>query len=246
MASRAFHVTESALIERAAEMLPDIAKTITEASIRARLAHHSDARCTEGFLAKMIVLVEGDTEYVTLPLIARACEFDFDEHGIVVVPADGKTVMPLLMALFDSFHLPWFAIFDADADSKNAHEDINRALQNAAGIDDSETFPSTYVSDKIAAIRLNFDAQLREDIGTGQWDIISTRVNLELGLRSGSNKSMRAKAVVETFLDENENELPQFWIGLITAIRKNYESFYDSSSSENDDNEEEDDDEIPF
>jgi energy-coupling factor transporter ATP-binding protein EcfA2 len=67
----------------------------------------------EFLFSRRVLLVEGQTEYGALPVIARKLGKDFDEYGVSVVSVGGN-YFGLMMKILGGFALPWKAICDSD------------------------------------------------------------------------------------------------------------------------------------
>jgi putative ATP-dependent endonuclease of OLD family len=72
----------------------------------------------EGLFAKLVLLVEGPTEALSLPVYLDRCGFDHSKNGVAIVPVHGKGSLGKWKRLFAAFDIPVFLVFDNDA-----HED---------------------------------------------------------------------------------------------------------------------------
>lgn len=70
----------------------------------------------QGVFAETILLVEGATEYNTLPVYLNKNNFSLAEHGIEIVNCMGKNSIPLFWRLFKAYGYNCYVIFDMDAD----------------------------------------------------------------------------------------------------------------------------------
>ncbi len=71
---------------------------------------------TSVFPVKKVVLCEGITEEILLPVFAKICGYNFDEHGVYVISAGGKTqVVKYFYNYADSLKIPIFVLLDNDA-----------------------------------------------------------------------------------------------------------------------------------
>jgi len=69
------------------------------------------------FPAEKIVLVEGVTEEILLPIFAKFIGYDFDKNGIIVIAAGGKNqVVKKYYELIEELKLPIFVLLDKDAE----------------------------------------------------------------------------------------------------------------------------------
>ena len=68
------------------------------------------------FPIKKVVLAEGITEEILLPKFAQILKFNFNENGIIVIPAGGKNqVAKEYLKLRDELKVPIIILLDADA-----------------------------------------------------------------------------------------------------------------------------------
>lgn len=65
---------------------------------------------------KAVVLVEGITEEILLPVFSKICGFDFDTAGIQLISAGGKNqVVKLFYKFAEQLKIPIFVLLDSDA-----------------------------------------------------------------------------------------------------------------------------------
>jgi len=69
----------------------------------------------EGFFSKVVVLVEGVTESLALPLYFEKAGLDVAHEGVAVIPVQGKGNLAKWKRLFEFYGIPCFVIFDNDA-----------------------------------------------------------------------------------------------------------------------------------
>lgn len=89
--------------------------TFTAASVQARLATIMTPWLSEGFFADVLLLVEGPSDRAALLGVAEVLGYDFDQLGIAVLPCDSKSKLFTAAAIFKSFDLPTYCIWDGDA-----------------------------------------------------------------------------------------------------------------------------------
>ena len=87
---------------------------------RVRLAAEFDHERSEMFFARAVVLVEGQTERLSLPFIFRALGHDPDAEGVAIVEVGGKANLPLAARLLDELGIPFVVVFDADRGEASA------------------------------------------------------------------------------------------------------------------------------
>ncbi len=99
-----------------------------------------------GLFAKKIVLVEGATESLALPIYLRKVGLDVTKEGIAIVPVMGKGNLAKWWRFFTAYGIPTFITFDNDrADDRNATK--RKDALKALGVDDSEARRLTATED---------------------------------------------------------------------------------------------------
>jgi predicted ATPase len=88
-------------------------QTLSDAE-RVRLAAEFDHERSEMFFARSVVLVEGQTERLSLPFIFRALGHDPDAEGIAIVEVGGKSNLPIAARILRDLEIPFVVVFDAD------------------------------------------------------------------------------------------------------------------------------------
>ena len=79
------------------------------------------------FPIKKLLIVEGITEEILLPVFAKKMGKDFDRHGIYILGAGGKSKSPsLYLKLRERLKIPIILLFDADA--KEICENLSRYM----------------------------------------------------------------------------------------------------------------------
>lgn len=86
---------------------------------------YDDNNCEKfRFPINLVVLVEGITEEILLPVFAKKCDYDFDKYGIQIISAGGKNqVVKLFYEYAEQLKIPIFVLLDNDA--KENYEQIN-------------------------------------------------------------------------------------------------------------------------
>lgn len=81
------------------------------------------------FPIEKVIIVEGITEEILLPVFAEKCNYDFDKNGVQIVSAGGKNqVVKLFYTFAEQLKLPIFVLLDNDA--KENYEQIKLKMRN--------------------------------------------------------------------------------------------------------------------
>lgn len=89
-----------------------------------RVLSEFDTQRNEMFFARRVLLVEGDTEKVSMPFIFKALKVDANRFGISVIECGGKASIPLFAKVARAFGIPFVVLCDTDGggSSKASHE----------------------------------------------------------------------------------------------------------------------------
>jgi predicted ATP-dependent endonuclease of OLD family len=112
--AKVFQLPMSRMVEDSHTRMPSHKDKITAESLRERYSHAYTATRNEGFFAKQIILVEGQTEGYCLPIYARALGHEFDTMGLAVIECGGKDQIDRLYRIFNELGIPCFILFDFD------------------------------------------------------------------------------------------------------------------------------------
>ena len=78
-----------------------------------------------GFFARKIVLVEGPTESLALPVLLRRGGLEVEREGIAVISCDGVGNLAKWFRMFTSYEIPTYVVFDNDS-----REDADASRRN--------------------------------------------------------------------------------------------------------------------
>ena len=93
-----------------------------------RVLSEFDAERAELFLARAVVLVEGQTEKLALPFVFDALGHDVDRAGISIIECGGKWNIPLFARVCRAAGVPFVAVYDSDARPGHKPSAANRAI----------------------------------------------------------------------------------------------------------------------
>jgi putative ATP-dependent endonuclease of OLD family len=82
-----------------------------------RLMTEFDAQRSELFFARGVMLVEGITEKIALPLVFRALGHDINKLGLSIVECGGKTKLALFVRVARALEIPYVVVADHDVRS---------------------------------------------------------------------------------------------------------------------------------
>lgn len=80
----------------------------------------------EIFFAERWMIVEGQADYLLVHVLARALDYDLDQHGVAVIDAQNNGNPATFAALARALAIPWLAVFDGDNAGRKFVEAIRR------------------------------------------------------------------------------------------------------------------------
>lgn len=92
----------------------------TAEGIREKYAKVFNSEVSEGFFADKVVIVEGPSEQLILPIYADCLGIDFDRSNISIVHSSGKGPIDRLLRVFGGFDIPAYVFFDGDKKNTDA------------------------------------------------------------------------------------------------------------------------------
>lgn len=94
-----------------------------------------DAGRSELFFADKVILVEGDTEAVSIPSIAK--KLGIYKHSFSIINCGSKNNIPLYMKLLNKFKIPYVSVYDIDHQDGKSQDAIATADRDTQRIIDS-------------------------------------------------------------------------------------------------------------
>jgi predicted ATP-dependent endonuclease of OLD family len=135
----------------------------------------------------MVVLVEGASDKAAILATAELDGIDFGALGVAILPVDGKSKLDRPAAIFRSFEIPTFVIWDCDGKAGNvsdADKAANHALQNLLGL------PKEEVKDALSTIGSGFacfesalEETLKAEIGVELYQQQADVVKQQFGIQ---------------------------------------------------------------
>lgn len=176
-------------------------------------------KANEGFFAKKIILVEGQSESLILPYFFDLLGFDYIREGISIVRCGCKNEIDRFFRLYNEFGIPCYILFDGDKQNEGTEDEENTKNENKSilelfGITDKEWLDGS-INDRF----LGFEKRLED--------------NLNFSVL-GSNKSVKLFQQVKQNIITKEN-LPS-WVSEIVekikSLKEPVESVLKTSSEE--------------
>lgn len=105
---------------------------ITIESLQEYYKTTSNVKLNEGFFAKQLFLVEGETEELCIPQLLKELDIDCDSMGISVIPVNGKNQIPKYWRLYSKFGIPITVVIDSDDSPEKRSSNVN--IANCFGV----------------------------------------------------------------------------------------------------------------
>lgn len=206
----------SATVDEVKEKLDGVTKA---RSVESQLDSVIANQLPVALFAQRALIVEGTTESAVFHGIAdRAGVGSLEAKGVAVVPAGGKSSIPLAHAILSCMGIPAYALFDGDGgfevraiangkdqdkidEEKNGHVAANRSVLKYFGLDVAD-FPPSQVGDSAAV----FEDHLEEFLSREwpKWAESCTAIEKDTGVSLRKNQSVYRSATVTA-----EGEVPE-------------------------------------
>lgn len=194
----------------------------TSDSVRERLRLFYRLEQNEAFFAKKIVLVEGQTEFFSLPIYAKAHNFSFNKEGITIVNCGAKNNIPYFYCLFNKcFELPTFVIIDGDKSKVEANEPtkrqnpaLNRYLQAMLGIENpTDTLDKNYITQDYAFFSEDFENFIKSQFKSKEdYETLRSEAKSKYGGKAES-KWFVQRYIASEITKESEKETYKYHTG---------------------------------
>ena len=177
-------------------------KEMTLSSMRAFLRNVRTAETAEAYFARLVIVAEGPSEREALPLLCASLGLKFDEEGISIVAAGGKTVIDLLAQIYQAHTIPLYIVFDNDDGIKASDREYNKVICRLLEIAETD-LPVARVTANYAILSGDWEAQMKADleaIETGLYENLVAEARAILGIRPDKNKPLIARFVAEKII----------------------------------------------
>lgn len=212
-------VTRKELVDFAIETGVPAAKT-TVSNITEYYRTTSNYRLNEAFFSKFLILVEGETEELALPVYLNHLGIDCDLRGISIIAVNGKNQMPKYWRLFKNFKIPMLVLFDSDDSKEKKNSNINVARCFNCSVEDITNMENSYkiieaqnagvFDQKLMVLRKDFESALNNDWVAHGFEIDAIEIY--------ENK---AKELIKPLKNQQKGQIARFIANELTS-RHNY------------------------
>lgn len=131
---------------------------------REKLIKEFDPERCELFFASRLLLVEGDTEKLSLPVYAERLGLDIDREGATIVEVGGKRNIPDFVDIAISFGIPTGILYDKDSSDFKDKRDEESQFNNELDIRNKDDG-----SCRVWCMDKNYEDILRRDLGENNY-----------------------------------------------------------------------------
>jgi putative ATP-dependent endonuclease of OLD family len=187
-------------------------------NIKEFYATTSNTKLNEGFFAKHLILVEGDTEELCLPLLFERLGLKYFSSGISIIGVEGKNQIPKYWRLFKSFDIKLSIIFDSDSQE-------NKNLASCFGCNENDLQTSINKIKKVETTNQNlyvfekdFETALKKDFNNDtKWTEYEDEARERIKPRPNTQKGQIARFICKKIL-EDQSYKPSFLQELVNEI----------------------------
>lgn len=163
----------------------------------------------KGFFAKKVVLVEGMSEELAMPIYLEKVGLDVLKEGIDIINVGGKGELAKWWRLFTAYKIPCYVCFDNDSDDDNQGNKRKDFLKTI-GLKDNDLSnilqkEDWLVTEKYCVFGKDFENTFKNSFS--EYTNIEERIKNELG----DSKPLVAKEVAKLICNENYNEKDNGW-----------------------------------
>ncbi|MCY3655126.1 MAG: AAA family ATPase [Chloroflexi bacterium] len=174
-----------------------------------------------GLFSRKIVLVEGPTEALALPVYCDRVGLSLARHGISIIPVHGVGNLARWWRFFTAYGIPTYAIFDNDASDDRAgvkRRDLLRTVGVAADrADELLEAHDWLIGARLSVFGQDFETSLRELFGESYEQLEGDAA--ERGLAGQGSKPLTARYVAERIAMPDESDAHKRFTELTQRIR---------------------------
>lgn len=230
----------TSLIQVSKKMLVDYAiktgvpdKKVSIENIQSFYKTTSNHRLNEGFFARCLILVEGETEELALQEYLKVLGIDCDAFGISIIEVKGKNQIPKYWRLYSAFQIPIIVIFDND--NSEEKQSSNRNLANCFGlsieeiINNIENFKHIKVRNElletdILILENDFETAVQNDLikkgYDGLYQALESQAREVIKPLKNQQKGAIAREIARNIQDQIGDYVPDFVKVLAETISK--------------------------
>ncbi len=181
----------------------DQTKVFTAESLRPRLQAVMTPWTNEGFFAKVVVLVEGETDLAAIIGVARSMGHELDGLGIAVIPCTGRTCLDRPLVVFRQLDIPVYVVWDGDQGQGNSEARNNRYILRLLRLPE-EDWPD-FIGDRAACFRVELENTLVEELGQAEFDTWMSEAQQHYSIPS-RGEALKKSPVIQRIIERARTE----------------------------------------
>lgn len=184
----------------------------------------SNYMLNEAFFSKSLILVEGETEELAIPVYLRHLEIDCDLLGISIIAVNGKNQIPKYWRMFYTFGIPMLVLIDNDStpekvkSNKNIAACFNCSIEDIADNTDIykiiDTSKDGVFTQKVMMLEKDFEYALKKD-----WIVCGYDINIIEGYEK------EAKNLIKPIKNQQKGQIARFIANKLTSEHSYAPSF---------------------
>ncbi|MEY4126207.1 MAG: hypothetical protein RL737_396 [Bacteroidota bacterium] len=183
-------------------------------------SNSSTSHLLSGFFANKIILVEGPTEELALPVYFERLGFDPTEYGVEILGVGGKGNLAKWWRLFTLYKIPTFICFDNDFKKDDEKGFKRKDALKAIGIKDDKLdgilgIDTWAISDRFCVFGTDFETTLKASFAD-----YADIEKLTIEILGSSSKNLIARETAKQINLHDESEGKTRMIELIELIKK--------------------------
>jgi putative ATP-dependent endonuclease of OLD family len=199
----------------------------------------SNPRLNDAFFARKLILVEGETEEMCLPILFKLLDVDCDSQGISIIAVNGKNQIPKYWRLFKSFGLETYVLFDNDnvgSDKESSNKNLascfncttEELLDQVSIIKVLETEKENVFSQKLFIVEEDFEKAFKKDfLSFCQNNAITN------GNSIYDNLLLEAKELIKPIRNSQKGQIARYVVRKIITNYPDYKPSFISTIKEN-------------
>lgn len=198
----------------------------------------SNIKLNEGFFANKLILVEGETEEICLPILMQISDVNCNSLGISIVAVGGKNQIPKYWRLFKSFGIEVYVLFDNDnsTDKEKSNQNIatcfncisDDILNNVDVIKILDTKKDGIFEQKLFILEENFETSFKKDFIS-----FCLNNNITNGEQIIADFLLEAKNIIKPIGDSQKGQISRFVIKKVIENHSTYKPSFVQIIKEN-------------
>lgn len=166
----------------------------------------------EGFFARIVVLVEGQSDREALLAAGRAMNLDLEADDISIIPCSGKNNIDKPLLIFNDLGIPTYTIWDSDCTIQDNEKGNNIHLQNLLNVSNIQEYPNT-VEKNYACFKCTLETTLQDHLTKSKYDYYLKVCKEQYGFGNGKD-AMKNSFVTRVVMDMAKRD------GLLPGVLK--------------------------